>query len=151
MLRVRAIWSVLMVAACCGVLAAGGSAAAEDQGRSLLSSTAPGAFGVRYLPDRAIMTYTVAAPDGQDEDEDFGLTLYLPRAPKWLLLDQKRLDTDAARWLEASSQVSIDLPFGSHRLQLGWAGSGKLPPRNARIPIMVNGRKKGELRVRFSL
>ena len=74
MLRVRAIWSVLMVAACCGVLAAGGAAAAEDQGRSLLSSTAPGAFGVRYLPDRAIMTYTVAAPDGQDEDEDFGLT-----------------------------------------------------------------------------
>ena len=47
--------------------------------------------------------------------------------------------------------MSIDLPFGSHRLQLGWAGSGKLPPRNARIPIMVNGRKKGELRVRFSL
>jgi len=55
------------------------------------------------------------------------------------------------KWNAEAEQVELALPFGSHRLHLGWAGSGKLPPESASIPVRIGDQAVGVLRARFDL
>ncbi len=125
--------------------------AASAHAVSLLSSSAPGAFGVRYLPDRAVMTYTVQPPEGQAEDGAFELRVYLPQPIKWIRLDRKRIALKTCEWSGSDQQLTLTVPFGSHRLHLGWAGEGQLPPESATIPVTLDGKTIGRLRARFTL
>jgi len=140
---------LLCLLAAMALLAVGPAAGGEP--RSLLVSSAPGAFGVRYLPDRAVMTCTVRPPEGAPEDGSFTLSVFLPQPIRWLHLDAQPADPGRARWHEETSMVELAVPFGSHRLQLGWAGSGKLAPESAELPVTVDGQARGELRARFTL
>lgn len=125
--------------------------AASAHAASLLSSSSPGAFGVRYLQDRAVMTYTVQPPEGQPEDGSFQLRVYLPQAIKWIRLDRKRVALKTCKWSGSDQQLALTVPFGSHRLHLGWAGDGQLPPETATIPVTLDGKTIGRLRARFTL
>jgi len=125
--------------------------AASAHAASLLSSSTPGAFGVRYLQDRAVMTYTVQPPEGQPEDGSFQLRVYLPQAIKWIRLDRKRIALKTCEWSGSDQQLALTVPFGSHRLHLGWAGTGQLPPESATIPVTLDGKTIGKLRARFTL
>ena len=139
----RAVAFCLML---CLALSAADHAATD--GRSLLRATVPGAFGVRYLPDRALLTYTVPPQQGE---EDFALSLYLPEPMKWGYLDRAPLGPAQYTWDAEARQVRLTLPFGSHRLHLGWAGTGKLPPVGLTIPVTADGKSVGALRARFDL
>jgi len=97
-----------------------------------------------------MVTYTVNAPEGQAPGEGFELTLYLPHPPQWLYLDREPLSRDAVR-LEPQSLVRLRLPFGHHQLQLGWEGTGQLPPEGAEIPVLRDGQQVAGLTARFSL
>lgn len=92
----RAVALCLML---CIALSAANYAAAE--GRSLLRSSVPGAFGVRYLPDRALLTYTIQA---QQAEEDFALSLYLPEPIKWGYLDRAPLGPAQYAWTPTPSR-----------------------------------------------
>jgi len=139
--------NALFVAALISLLCFGASAHAV----SLLSSSTPGAFGVRYLPDRAVMTYTVQPPEGQPEDGTFELHVYLPKPIKWVRLDRKRIALKRCKWSASDQQLTLTAPFGSHRLHLGWAGTGQLAPENATIPVTLDGKTIGRLQARFTL
>ncbi len=119
--------------------------------RSLLRSSVPGAFGVRYLPDRAVLTYTVDLPVQEQAQPDLKVGVYLPQPIRWGFLDRAPLKSSQYIWDPQSEQVQLTLPFGSHRLHLGWAGSGKLPPENVDIPVKAEGKTVGALRARFDL
>ncbi len=142
-------WCLFAVTLMLATLALAGVASAD--GRSLLTSSVPGAFGIRYLPDRAVMTYTVNAPEGEDEQATFDLRVHLPEPLKWMYIDRERTPARACTWLAEDGQVAMSLPYGSHRLHLGWAGSGAMPPENATIPVTLDGRRIGVLNARFSL
>ncbi len=133
--------TVLAVAA----LSVGASAA------TLLASSIPGAFGVRYLPDRAVVTCTVEDPGERSIADSFRLSVWLPEPVRWGYLDGELLTTEVLRWDADEGQVTLTLPFGSHRLHLGWAGEPSLPPDRAVIPVTAAGREVGRLIARFSL
>lgn len=122
---------------------------AAADGRPLLRSSVPGAFGVRYLPDRALVTYTIQPQ--QQQPETVAVSLYLPEPIRWAFLDRAPMSAAQYRWDADTQQVELALPFGSHRLHLGWAGSGKLPPENVSIPVRVEGETVGSLLARFDL
>lgn len=126
-------------------------AACAGQAATLLSSSIPGAFGVRYLPDRAVVTCTVEDPGERAVAESFRLSVWLPEPVRWGYLDGELLAADALRWDEDAAQVTLALPFGSHRLHLGWAGEPSLPPDRAEIPVLAAGADAGRLVARFSL
>ncbi len=114
----------------------------------LLSSSAPGAFGVRYLTDRAVVTYTVERP-GDSDAETFALRVRLPEPVKWGFLDRETIPRDGLRWDDG--QAVVDVPFGSERLHLGWAGEASLPPESAQIPLVSGNDRVGSLTARFDL
>ncbi|HCA46915.1 MAG TPA: hypothetical protein DEP45_05985 [Armatimonadetes bacterium] len=114
----------------------------------LLSSSAPGAFGVRYLADRAVVTYTVEQPAG-GAAEDFALRVRLPEKVRWGFLGRESIPADQLGWEDGLAVVRV--PYGSGRLHLGWAGEACLPPEGADIPIFLGDRRVGSLRARFDL
>lgn len=114
----------------------------------LLSSSAPGAFGVRYLTDRAVVTYTVEQPEGADA-ETFTLRVRLPEKVQWGFLDRERIPGGELNW--DAGQAVVKVPFGSGRLHLGWAGEACLPPESTDLPVFLSDRKVATLRARFDL
>lgn len=124
---------------------------AGAQETTLLRSSLPGAFGVRYLPDRAVVSYTVEAPGERGVAESFRLQVRLPEPIRWAYLDGELLPEGGFTWLAEDSQAQLTLPFGSHRLHLGWAGEPYLPPERATIPVLAEGREVGRLNARFAL
>ena len=134
----------------CVVICATTQAVAADA-RSLLRSSVPGAFGVRYLPDRAVLTYTVEPPAPENDEPDLSISLYLPQPIRWGYLDRAPLKPPQYAWNPEAQQVELTVPLGSHRLHLGWAGSGKLPPEDVTIPVKAEGETVGVLRARFDL
>lgn len=118
---------------------------------TLLSSSLPGAFGVRYLEDRAVVTYTVEDPGDRVIADNFRLQVRLPEPVQWGYLDREPMPTDRLRWDADTGQVVLSVPFGSHRLHLGWTGEPSLPPDATSIPVAVDGRRAGDLTARFDL
>jgi hypothetical protein len=109
----------------------------------LLRSSAPGAFAVRYLPDRAIASSSTAAA--------LELRLWLPQKPLWYRLDGQPQPADGIKWVEDAKVVQLSLPGGSHELQVGWQGTGETPPPGQKIDVLVDGKKVGELATTFAL
>ncbi len=126
----------------CAVLAAPGIATAED-GKDLLRATVPGAYSIRYLPDRALVSSTT--------EQDVELRLHLPAPPLWSYLASEKQADGFAEWDAQTEMASIRLPAGSHELQLGWAGSGEQPAQGQTVELRVDGEKVGELVARFTL
>jgi len=126
-------------------------AGADAQEATLLRSSLPGAFGVRYLPDRAVVSYTVTDPGERGVAESFRLQVRLPEPIRWAYLDGELLPEGGFTWLADDGQAQLALPFGSHRLHLGWAGEPYLPPDRATTPVVVGGREAGRLNARFAL
>ncbi|MGD9497005.1 MAG: hypothetical protein AB7Y46_11965 [Armatimonadota bacterium] len=121
------------------------------QGATLLSSSLPGAFGVRYFPDRTVISYTVDEPGQRAVANTFRLRVRLPQPVRWGFLDREPIPAQELTWVAEDSQVVLALPFGSHRLHLGWAGEASLPPERAVLPVTVDGREVGRLIARFTL
>lgn len=140
---------ITLVPALLGALLAASAAGAQPA--TLLRSSLPGAFGVRYLPDRAVVSYTVAAPGERGVAESFRLQVRLPEPIRWAYLDGERLPESSFTWLAYSGQAQLSLPFGNHRLHVGWSGEPYLPPERAAIPVLVGGREVGRLKARFTL
>ena len=136
---------VISLAALCSLIAC--SAHAQPP---LLQSSVPGAFSVRYLTDRAIVSATVAAPEGSDA-ATYTLRVRLPERVQWGYLGRELLPQDAFGWDATGSRATVDLPFGTTRLHLGWAGDPCLPPESAQVPLMVGAEQAGSLRALFSL
>ena len=142
----------LRLLACAAVLAVAAIAVGPGAGAAtLLSSSIPGAFGVRYLPDRAVVTCTVEDPGERGVADSFRLSVWLPQPVRWGYLDGELLPSDALRWDADEGQVTLALPFGGHRIHLGWAGEPSLPPDRAVIPVIAGGEEVGRLVARFSL
>ncbi len=139
---------VVIAALLAAMLAA---SAAAGHGATLLSSSVPGAFGVRYLPDRAVVTYTVGDPRERAVAARFRLRVLLPEPVRWGFLDREPIADDSLNWLTEDGQVMLALPFGSHRLHLGWAGEPSLPPERAVVPVLADGREVGRLVARFTI
>ena len=114
----------------------------------LLNSSAPGAFGVRYLTERAVVTYTVERPEDADADT-FTLRVRLPEKVQWGFLGRDPIAGGKLSW--SNGQAVVKVPFGSERLHLGWAGKACLPPESAQIPVMMGDRKVTTLTARFDL
>lgn len=114
----------------------------------LLSSSAPGAFGVRYLADRAVVTYTVEKPEDSDA-ETFTLRVRLPEEVRWGFFDREPIPGDELGWDDG--QAVVDVPFGSARMHLGWAGEANLPPEAAEVPLVLDDERVGSLTARFDL
>lgn len=114
----------------------------------LLSSSAPGAFGVRYLTDRAVVTYTVERPADSDA-ETLTLRVRLPEKVQWGFLDRDAMPGRDLRWDDG--QAVVEVPFGSQRLHLGWAGEPSLPPESAQIPLFSGADSAGTMTARFDL
>ncbi|MEA3400963.1 MAG: hypothetical protein U9R79_06900 [Armatimonadota bacterium] len=138
---------LVMVASAVLTLAIATTAAAG----TLLSSSLPGAFGVRYLPDRAVVTYTVAEPGERGVAETFRLSVHLPEPVRWGFLDREPIAETDLRWHAEDGQAVLALPFGSHRLHLGWTGRPSLPPESAVVPVAAGGEVVGRLQARFQL
>jgi len=120
-------------------------------GAALLDSSLPGAFGVRYLQDRALVTYTVRDPGERVMADSFRLRVRLPEPARWGFLDREPMAASALRWADDRGQVVLSVPFGSHRLHIGWAGEPSLPPESAEIPVVLDAREVSRLRARFDL
>lgn len=114
----------------------------------LLSSSQSGAFGVRYLTNRAVVTYTVERPEDTDADT-FTLRVRLPEKVQWGFLGREAIADEELRY--SDSQAVVDVPFGSHRVHLGWAGEACLPPESADIPVFLDDEQVATLRARFDL
>ncbi|MGI5816696.1 MAG: hypothetical protein ACOX9R_01220 [Armatimonadota bacterium] len=114
----------------------------------LLNSSAPGAFGVRYLPDRAVVTYTVDRP-ADSQENTFTLRVRLPERVQWGFVDGDPIPGDELRW--DRGQAIVQVPFGSQRLHLGWTDEAFLPPDAAEVPVFVGDRRVGSLTARFDL
>lgn len=114
----------------------------------LLNSSVPGAFGVRYLTDRAVVTYTVEQPADSDA-ETFTLRVRLPEKVRWGFLGRDQLPAAELGWDDGQAVVKV--PFGNARLHLGWAGEACLPPESAQIPVFAGEGKAATLTARFDL
>jgi len=135
---------VLLLAALvlCAVVAAQSVATAKD-GKDLLRASAPGAYSVRYMPDRALVSSSA-----QQEVE---LRVHLPRVPLWAYLDGQPQAEGFAGW-EAEAQLAVlKLAAGSHELQVGWEGTGEQPQQGQAIELLVDGAAAGQLTARFTL
>lgn len=139
--------AVVALAVAALVVTMGGTCAAE----TLLSASLPGAFGVRYLPDRAVVTYTVEDPGERGLAETFRLRVRLPEQLRWAYLDRELVPEERLRWSPEDSQAVLALPFGTHRVHLGWAGEPALPPESEVIPVEADGEIVGSLQARFEL
>lgn len=120
-----------------------GAETALADGPCLLSTTAPGAYAVRYWPDRIVLTY--------DAKEDVAVTVRLPQASRWASLDGAKLAAGKVAWEANASCAKVDLPAGAHTVQVAWQGVYQKPPGEARLPVLIDGKRVGEVTARFTL
>lgn len=111
--------------------------------RDLLRASAPGAYSVRYLPDRALIS--------ADTRADTELRVHIPHRPLWGYIGTDRRPGDFFAWDEDSGLVTVQLETGRHELQVGWEGTGELPRQGQTIPVLSNGRRIATLTARFTL
>lgn len=109
----------------------------------LLSSSAPGAFAVRYWPDRVVLT--------SDAGEAVRVTVRLPQAPKWGRLDGERVAAGELAWDARTSSVTVKVPEGRHEAHVAWEGTYQATPRMRRLPVMLDGKRVGSVVAEFSL
>ena len=109
----------------------------------LLKASSPGAYAVRFWPDRIVLTYSTEAA--------VTVSVQLPAAAKWAVLDEAPLALGKAKWDQASSSATADLPAGDHTLLLGWAGSYAKPAANQKLPVLLDGKPVGSLNCHFDL
>lgn len=114
----------------------------------LLNSSQPGAFGVRYLADRAVITYNVERPADVEADT-FTLRVRLPERVQWGFLDRNPIPVADLGW--DNGQAVVHVPFGGARVHLGWAGDASLPPESAQIPLFLGEDRIGAMTARFDL
>lgn len=133
--------------ACCLFLCAIGLATAQTAtsagGRDLLRATAPGAFSVRYSPDRAIVSSSAAT--------SLDLSVHLPAQPLWAYIDDVRANLNAVTWDGDALTATLALEPGTHSAEIGWAGAGDRPAPGQTIPLIVAGEPVARLPLRFSL
>ncbi len=128
---------LLLVAA----LAAGRVLAAEA---SLLSASAPGAYAARFWPDRVVLSCSADTP--------VTVRVSLPQPARWAVADDGQpLAHGSWRWDEMAGYVSLDLPVGDHRVQVGWVGTFRKPPDRLTIPVLLGDRRVGTLSCVFRL
>ena len=111
--------------------------------QDLLRASTPGAFSVRYMPDRALISSST-----QQAAE---LRVYLPRKPLWGYLDKTRQALSFFGWDADPSLVVLKLEAGQHELQVGWAGTGEQPRQGQKIALLVDGKRVGQLTAHFRL
>lgn len=115
----------------------------------VFDTSAQGAFGINYLQDRALVTTNVEARG--HEGETFSLSVRLPEPVKWVYLDGEPLGADEFSRDDAQNRVILQVPYGDHRLHLGWSAEPNLPPESAQIPVFHQGEQIGTLRAFFDL
>ncbi len=133
---------VLLAALWAGSLVWGAGTALAD-GTCLLSATAPGAYAVRYWPDRIVLTY--------DAKDDVAVTVHLPQAARWARLDDDRLAAGKLTWDATAGCVKLQLPAGKHAAHVAWAGSFQPAPREQALPVLLDGKQAGTITARFTL
>jgi len=112
-------------------------------GGEILRASVPGAYAVRYMPDRALISSSAK--------QTVELRVRLPHPPLWGYLDKTRLSQAALGWDSASSVAILNLHPGEHEAQVGWEGTGEQPEQGQKIAVTVCGKKAGELTANFSL
>ncbi|MBU0611244.1 MAG: carbohydrate-binding protein [Armatimonadetes bacterium] len=120
-----------------------GAGTALADGTCLLSATAPGAYAVRYWPDRIVLTY--------DAKHAVAVTVHLPQAAKWARLDDDKLPAGKLAWDAKAGCVTVQLPAGSHAVHVAWAGAFQKAPQDQAIPVVIDGKKAGAITARFTL
>lgn len=123
-----------------GLLTAGIAAAAGDL---QLRGSVPGAYALRFWPDRVVLTSSTEAA--------VSVLVKLPAAAKWALLDEKPVKISTVQWDAAAGTACADLPAGDHTLVLGWAGSPQRPAAGQKIPVLIDGKAVGSLDCHFDL
>ncbi|MFO7948653.1 MAG: hypothetical protein R6V19_17760 [Armatimonadota bacterium] len=116
---------------------------------SVFDASVPGAFGVTYLTDRALVTATVEPT--ADERESFTLSVRLSQPVKWVYLDENLLGDDEFSWDATAKKVTLQVPCGSHRIHLGWTDEPSLPPEGGSIPVYYDDQQVGTLSAFFDL
>lgn len=134
---------VVTIVACLAISLCGAAQTALADGPCLLSASGPGAYAVRYWPDRAVLTYNAAAP--------VQVGVHLPSAVKWARLDDGQLAAGKVKWDAKTGLATADLPAGDHTVHLAWAGTYQKPPQDVKIPVLLGGKRVGELPAQFTL
>ncbi len=137
----------LLAAACLLSLTVSAPAAVRGP---IFEASAPGSFGITYLQDRALVTSTVEASNNADV-EFFTLGVNLEQRVKWVYLDKVLLSDEQFAWDAAEQKVALQVPFGSHRLHLGWSDKPSLPPEGGSIPVDYEDQQVGTLNAFFDL
>ncbi|MFP3904024.1 MAG: hypothetical protein ACLFWB_07265 [Armatimonadota bacterium] len=114
----------------------------------VFEASVPGAFGITYLPDRALVSSSAELPDAPD-DESFTLSVHLDRLVKWVYLDRILLENDQFAWNQSEQKVTLQVPCGSHRIHLGWTDEPTLPPESGTIAVYHQDSRVGTLRAFF--
>lgn len=120
-----------------------GAGTALADGGCLLSATAPGAYAVRYWPDRIVLTY--------DAKEAVSVTVHLPQAAQWARLDEGQLPAAKMAWDAQAGCVTLQLPAGTHAAHVAWQGKYQKAPREQAIPVLMDGKKAGSITAHFTL
>lgn len=111
---------------------------------SLLSASAPGAYALRFWPDRVVLSCSADSP--------VTVRVSLPRPARWAVVGEGQpLASRSWRWDATAGCVALDLPAGEHRVQIGWGGAFHKPPAGLTIPVLLDGRRVGTLSCTFSL
>ncbi len=139
----RSYWAVGVAVILSCVAVAQESSTTVSQGRDLLRASAPGAYSVRYLPDRALV-----ATSAETASE---LRVYMPAPPLWGYVDGDRKPGAYFKWDPAGRCVVLSLDADAHSLQIGWEGKGRLPRPDQKIALLIDGKRAGELTARFTL
>lgn len=132
------LWSLLLLVS----LAAAAQVAMAD-GACLLSASQPGAYAVRFWPDRAVLTYSTKDP--------VTVSVQLPQAATWARLDDDKLAGGKLKWDAKAKLAALELPAGDHTVHVAWAGSYQKPAEGQKIPVTLGGKKIGELAAHFAL
>lgn len=125
------------------VVAASFASPALAAGEGLLWASAPGAYAVRFWPDRAVLSTSA--------ETAVTVALRLPQAVKWGRLNDQPLPLAKLQWVAAEQVVRVEVPAGQHTLHLAWAGTDRRPAPGQKIPVLVNGRPAGVLECDFRL
>ncbi|MEN6404745.1 MAG: hypothetical protein ABFD94_22565, partial [Armatimonadia bacterium] len=134
---------VVTILACLAISLCGATQTALADGACLLSASGPGAYAVRYWPDRAVLTYNTVAP--------VQVGVHLPSAVKWARLDEGQLAAGKVKWDDKTGLATADLPAGDHTVHLAWAGTYQKPPQDVKVPVLLDGKRMGELPAQFTL
>lgn len=137
----------LLLALGVSLLGAGLAGAAETSaapGPCLLSASAPGAYALRYWPDRVILSVSAKTP--------VTVKAALPQPAKWVApAEGQTLPDRAWKWLAAEKCVAVDLPAGEWRLQIGWAGKFVQPAAGQTVEVLLGGKRVALLPCTFDL